>query len=455
MAAMSAVALMAPMPGSVIRRRISARSSAWRAIARSTRAISASNRSISRSPASTAWRSSRGSSCWASQRRPATPNRSLIDGRSARLRIRAAWIWFFSRVRWRTRAARRAIRRRRSLVASSGLQTSATKPPASSWARRRASMRSVLAPASRAALTSRRVGEHHPGDVRLDDPGDGQGVAGRLQDDLVLGPQAAGELLERLGRGGHPPGRAQPALLDDRDLAEVAVDVQTDASASSSSSTAAARRRQAGTTTTTDPCSWHARASRRGGHLRTPGSWPSTKADGLPHLALRSPCPGTGPILDRLARSQQLQEQFHAPTTSGGPTAPSAVRLRSAAFGTHVGRTARRWHQRGRRWMAWTGLALSVPVFAYATIGITLITSLVCGGRPDRGTRRPPGHPQDDRSTRPSPPSPQSPTGGRSGGFGFPVRGVVPTHAPRRSGPDAHRGCRGESCRTQVVALRC
>jgi|SRR5680860_624720 len=41
-----------------------------------------------------------------------------------------------------------------------------------------------------------------------------------------------------------------------------------------------------------------------------PGLVAHTKADGLPHLVLRSPCPGTEPILDRLVRFSSSRSSF-------------------------------------------------------------------------------------------------------------------------------------------------
>jgi hypothetical protein len=61
------------------------------------------------------------------------------------LRIRIACTWFFSRVRCRTSCARREIRRRKTRVCSSGVQTSGRKPAASSFASVRASSLSVFA----------------------------------------------------------------------------------------------------------------------------------------------------------------------------------------------------------------------------------------------------------------------------------------------------------------------
>jgi hypothetical protein len=61
--------------------------------------------------------------------------------------------------------------------------------------------------------------------MRLEDPRDLPGVAGHLQRDTVAGRQAPGEQLKVLARAGHPAAGAPAARIDDRDLAEIAVDV--------------------------------------------------------------------------------------------------------------------------------------------------------------------------------------------------------------------------------------
>jgi hypothetical protein len=71
-----------------------------------------------------------------------------------------------------------------------------------------------------------RVGEHHPADVRLDDPRDPERVAGRLQRDLIVDAEALRKQRQRLRLGLHPPGQPHLASLRDRHLAEVAMDIQ-------------------------------------------------------------------------------------------------------------------------------------------------------------------------------------------------------------------------------------
>jgi hypothetical protein len=75
-----------------------------------------------------------------------------------------------------------------------------------------------------------RIREHHPSDVRLDDPRDLERVAGRLQRDFIITAEALREQLKRRRRGLHPPRQPHLARLRDRDLAEVAMHVQPDSS---------------------------------------------------------------------------------------------------------------------------------------------------------------------------------------------------------------------------------
>jgi len=71
------------------------------------------------------------------------------------------------------------------------------------------------------------VSEHHLGDVRLNDPRDGQGVAGRLKDDAVVRREARDEESEILRRGCRTSGRTRPSAVGDRNLAEVPVYVHS------------------------------------------------------------------------------------------------------------------------------------------------------------------------------------------------------------------------------------
>jgi hypothetical protein len=73
-----------------------------------------------------------------------------------------------------------------------------------------------------------RVGDQDRGDVRLEDPSDAQRVAGRLQCHAIIRSEAVREQLQLLGRAGDAARRANLAVFIDRDVAEVAMDVQAD-----------------------------------------------------------------------------------------------------------------------------------------------------------------------------------------------------------------------------------
>lgn len=64
--------------------------------------------------------------------------------------------------------------------------------------------------------------------MRLKDAGDLHRPAGRLEHYVVVAAEALGEQLEHLGLGLDPPGVTDHAALCDRDLAEVAMDIQRD-----------------------------------------------------------------------------------------------------------------------------------------------------------------------------------------------------------------------------------
>ena len=72
--------------------------------------------------------------------------------------------------------------------------------------------------------------DDHPGDMRLEDPRDLPRIAGHLQRHLVIGREALREQLQVLCGVRDSPAPAAPAAIEDRDLAKVAMHVQTDRS---------------------------------------------------------------------------------------------------------------------------------------------------------------------------------------------------------------------------------
>lgn len=140
----------------------------------------------------------------------------------------AAWTSFLARVRWRTSAARRAIRRRSAPICSPGTHT-----PLDHARREQARERGgVEAVGLDARVSDRahlgRVGDHDARDVRLEDAGDLHRPAGRLEHHFVVAAEALGEQLELVGLGLDPPRGANRAALCDRDLAEIAMYIQRD-----------------------------------------------------------------------------------------------------------------------------------------------------------------------------------------------------------------------------------
>jgi hypothetical protein len=69
--------------------------------------------------------------------------------------------------------------------------------------------------------------------VRLEDPRDAHRVARGFNGDLVIRTQALGEQLQRVRGGRYLPDRSGLAVLVDRDLAEVAVNIHADAAQAS------------------------------------------------------------------------------------------------------------------------------------------------------------------------------------------------------------------------------
>ena len=130
-----------------------------------------------------------------------------------------------------------------------------------------------------------RMHDQHLADVRLQDPRDLPRVAGHLEHHPIACAEALREQLERRRRRLDPPRRTHLARLDDRDLAEIAVDVQPNAP-HPLSFLAVDQKGTGGQTTQTDSCSQHTRAGRRGGHRKV-GLEAHRAKTGLP--SLRSP----------------------------------------------------------------------------------------------------------------------------------------------------------------------
>lgn len=73
-----------------------------------------------------------------------------------------------------------------------------------------------------------RVRDHDLAHERLEHPGDLKRVAGALGDHPVIGQQALTEHTQLLGAALHAAGGASFSAFRNRDLTEVAMDVQTD-----------------------------------------------------------------------------------------------------------------------------------------------------------------------------------------------------------------------------------
>jgi hypothetical protein len=133
--------------------------------------------------------------------------------------------------------------------------------------------------------------DQHPADVRLEDPRDLPRVAGHLKHHLIACAETLREQLERRRRRLDPARRTDFARLDDRDLTEIAVDVQPNAP-HPLSFLAVDQKGTGGQTTQTDSCSQHTRAGRRGGHRKV-GLEAHRARNGLPSLrSPENPCPG-------------------------------------------------------------------------------------------------------------------------------------------------------------------
>ena len=174
-------------------------------------------------------RSSSGSSSSASHARPRLPNRSLAGGRPARLRTSTALISFLTRVRARINCERLEVSLRRQRVRSSPAHTVGSTPAWKSSASVRASKRSFLTFAWLIARTCMGFASATSATWASSTARDRERVTGRLHHNPIPRVEALGEQPELLRFRRYPASRAcSLARQADRDLAEIAVNVQPD-----------------------------------------------------------------------------------------------------------------------------------------------------------------------------------------------------------------------------------
>ena len=125
--------------------------------------------------------------------------------------------------------------------------------------------------------------------MRLEDPRDRQRVAGRLQHHPVRRRQAPREQLQLLRRRRDPPGRARPAALADRDLAEVAMHIQPDRSAHRHLPARRRRQRESGGQNDTYGFALAAHPGKSQGRPATPAGSQPIGTHGLPDRVLPEP----------------------------------------------------------------------------------------------------------------------------------------------------------------------
>src|SRR5262245_35443989 len=120
--------------------------------------------------------------------------------------------------------------------------------------------------------------------MRLDDPRNLERVAGRLERDLIVTAEALRQQLKRRRLALHPPRQPHLPSFCDRDLAEVAMDIQADEPHRTPPPLSlvndwrrGGRHDNYGSVRAAHP------DSRKGGHLQTAGSQP-IMCDGLPNL---------------------------------------------------------------------------------------------------------------------------------------------------------------------------
>ena len=240
-----------------------------------------------------------------------------------------------ARERALTSCARRANRRRITRTRSSGAHTPSSSPAHNNLASVRASSRSVFARAWRipvslgettitlATCASRIRAIAHALPVTSNAT---QSLASRLcaNNSNVSGPRL------------DPARRAQPALLDDRHLTEVAMDVQRYRSHPSSSPSIDVGR-TGGQTTSTDPRSQRNQASRRGGHRKARAQSPSRKTACPTCVLPKAPVP--------VNRSYVGHRMTPAPSTSS--FMPRIAGATAALRETPAPRAWQKWMGRG------------------------------------------------------------------------------------------------------------
>ena len=149
---------------------------------------------------------------------------------------------------------------------------------------------------------------------------------GSLQRDPVARVQAPREQLERVRPRRDATRRAQPALADDRHLAEVTMHIQRHRPHAPSPLSTVRAGRTSGQTTSTDPRSRRNRASRKGRPVKSPGSTrPSRKRPAHPAFSQRSP---SGPVTATYARPRTVR-------TSTGSFMPGEASASPAVAGLH------------------------------------------------------------------------------------------------------------------------
>ena len=157
-----------------------------------------------------------------------------------------------------------------------------------------------------------RVGHQDPCRPALELVDDPARPTGRLQDDDIVLDQAARQQRQLLDGRLDPARRADLAVLADRDLAEVAMDVHPD-EAHLHLLLVACEREGGGQTTQTDTCSQHTRAGRRGGHEQRRAHSPS-----VPRPALRAS--QEQPLVPGTTASPSHRATARAPSVHAKPT---------------------------------------------------------------------------------------------------------------------------------------